>query len=64
MRKYGINHFLRKGAVRHGIYFEGSEREKRLRNADVDYSNGNPFLVNLHSGAFNKPQYHIYLGNT
>ena len=25
--------FLRKGSVRHGIYFEGSAREKRLRNA-------------------------------
>ena len=30
------NHFLRKGSVRHGIYFEGSEREKRLRNAEME----------------------------
>ena len=28
--------FLRKGSVRHGIYFEGSAREKRLRNAAVE----------------------------
>ena len=28
--------FLRKGSVRHGIYFEGSAREKRLRNAGLD----------------------------
>ena len=30
--------FLRKGSVRHGIYFEGSAREKRLRNADLGFS--------------------------
>ena len=28
--------FLRKGSVRHGIYFEGSAREKRLRNAGLE----------------------------
>ena len=28
--------FLRKGSVRHGIYFEGSAREKRLRNAVLE----------------------------
>ena len=28
--------FLRKGSVKHGIYFEGSAREKRLRNAGLD----------------------------
>ena len=28
--------FLRKGSVRHGIYFEGSAREKRLRNAALE----------------------------
>ena len=28
--------FLRKDSVRHGIYFEGSAREKRLRNAGLD----------------------------
>ena len=47
--------FLRKGSVRHGIYFEGSAREKRLRNAAPDQNKYETLKTAL-LGVFGKSQ--------